>query len=490
MLISTTKLENLSKVYDSAVTAGDTEVVEQIRDLAITSLIKPFITNDTLGLEALEKYLENAESIVPIEQKVDKGNGKFRSEIMEKAKVMQQALETFSYYGPKFIKLNDPRATPEAKMEFYNTLANKYLAEKGRQEYLKRKEQLVRSELNRALSDYKTASAVTDEEVKNYSKKNKLVNKLSKDLEALEVSLEEANEKLEEFWNEEKTNEAFSKKLDIDEKLTKAATNLSNSSTEIEEAKDKKDLERVKTDNPVLKAKKEAKLRELEQKENTETAQKKSESKKAVSIKQEQQKQAKFIASNYNEGEVVKTSTGKIATIVKVNPGSITLREEDGKTYKISYDPEVVEQPVETSKTALQANPQLIMWDHENAKPLDWIPEAYVEYTRQPWNKIGEEVKFEIGTIGDFVSDTSTKAMEALEKGDFSNIKLLYDHLPIKVSVSEGVQTMLRTIPHKGSQKQAHVIYQTVTRPLRVAIVNELKSGTPIEALSSEVIIQ
>ena len=121
--------------YDEAVENGDEATVRDIKEMMTTQLIKPFIFNENMGLDALEQHLKESASLIAQSKKENFDRDKYIADIMDKAKYMKDAFETYNNFSDIMIDLKNKEATDNMKRDFLNSLSSKYVANKAQERY-------------------------------------------------------------------------------------------------------------------------------------------------------------------------------------------------------------------------------------------------------------------------------------------------------------------------------------------------------------------
>lgn len=136
----------------------------------------------------------------------------------------------------------------------------------------------------------------------------------------------------------------------------------------------------------------------------------------------------------------------------------------------------------------------------DSGKPLKGIPEAYLEWERNPVDKIGTKVYFEINKSIDAGLDKSNNFSKATKLyNDFIAGKelskedkdFMVDYLPFKVKIdnSDVVYTFLESKPNTTNPKSLET-YNNRTRPLRISLIKQLKDGNDISTLYTTIHFQ
>lgn len=496
------EFEVLSTMFDLAVQQGDENMIEQIKDAAITQLIKPFIMNEELGLDALKQHLTQSEQMIPIAERIDNGSGEFVQSVMRKAEAMQRANKNFNAFGNELIKLENENATEEDKVTFFNQLANKYLNLKGRQDYLKNKVDELQKLRSDVLKDLNLPNEVLNfkDQMAKETKKSRRLKFINDKVTTAETALEQVSNAVEDVWDQKKVSEAFDKAIKNKIEQEKDLENAEQVESEIRKVRStssKSDLEEAKkSSNPAVAEA--AKKREEElKKEETEEAQAKKTSNRQFKKKKEAVKEAATnIQQNYNEGETVTLPDGAEGVVVEKGPKRVTIQvEEGGKTKTRSYPTSILSTSSPKKKDpknqVTKSDARVMVLDFKG-NLLPFVDESVLEYQNQPRSKKGEKVGFEINTQ-EKLSNNNVKARELFgavssnietvskELTD-EDIEFLIDYLPINVKLTDDLVAPIETKP---STKKSIEIFEDTTRPLREAIINELLEGTLIEDINT-----
>jgi len=125
---------------------------------------------------------------------------------------------------------------------------------------------------------------------------------------------------------------------------------------------------------------------------------------------------------------------------------------------------------------------KVISTDRNTGLPLQFISEQfplYLEYEREPVNKSGKEVGFEINQ-NPGKNPKVLEALNAFNKGDFSDPKLLIDYLPINVQFTNEVKAPIET-------RRVNDEINPATELLRISIVNHLINGGSITNIKTTI---
>jgi hypothetical protein len=125
---------------------------------------------------------------------------------------------------------------------------------------------------------------------------------------------------------------------------------------------------------------------------------------------------------------------------------------------------------------------KVISTDRNTGSPLQFMTEQfplYLEYEREPVNKSGKEVGFEINQ-NPGKNPKVIAALNAFNNKDFSNPKLLIDFLPLNVQFTDEVKAPIET-------RRVTSDINIATELLRTDLVNNLINGIPIEFIKTTI---
>jgi len=126
---------------------------------------------------------------------------------------------------------------------------------------------------------------------------------------------------------------------------------------------------------------------------------------------------------------------------------------------------------------------KLISYDRVKNKVLDWIEKQFpkgLSFERNPVNKVGTEVSFEINENPGAVSDNVKEALKQFKAGNLKDVNLLIDYLPINIKLTEGAYLPIETRRVNGEMNPE-------TEMLRRSIIANLITGVPIESMNSTI---
>jgi hypothetical protein len=272
----------------------------------------------------------------------------------------------------------------------------------------------------------------------------------------------------------------------LQEELNDAIENIEESKKELIQEKDK--ILRI---NKALndKLSKESLNKEIEfwnklqkfkesKKQTNPIIQQKIEEKKAEIIKVEEIKQAEEVSEAKQEDEDFNNVTaydGLTATEGSIITDELIPQEAENNTVKELNS-------IQNSEVDSGLGVKVISTDKNTGLPLTFITEQfplYLKYEREPVNKSGKEVKFEINqTPGK--NPKVLEALNAFNNKDFSNPKLLIDYLPINILFTNEVKAPIETRRTTGD-------INTATELLRTEIISNLINGVLIENISTTI---
>ena len=503
----------LSEVYDKAIEQGDTETLEALKKQGEFNIITNFIGEDVVTLDALNEHLK---VIFPVSEKNEDGstlsaeqvkqnteNKERISNVINKAKVLQKDLASFKDMSQSIIRLNNPEATEKQIADFLNSVGYAFISERSEEYDAKEKLNKLESEKSNILkdiqvetpgffsSDYKTSEEIA--KIKNLKEANKQNKEIDVDengfafltgneiyqnnprLNYLNEQIKKQKDKLKDFkettnnliWNNEYLNRQLDAKIKAEKKIKEEASpenaakndeviQAINTATTIEEVEN---IEKNnKTNNPII--------------------QQKIEEKKAEIIKVKETKQAEEVAEAKQEDEDFNNVTaydGLTATEGSIITDELIPQEAENNTVEELNS-------IQNSEVDSGLGVKVISTDKNTGLPLTFITEQfplYLKYEREPVNKSGKEVKFEINqTPGK--NPKVLEALNAFNNKDFSNPKLLIDYLPINVLFTNEVKAPIETRRTTGD-------INTATELLRTEIISNLINGVLIENISTTI---
>lgn len=525
-----------SQVFDEALKKGDENIVEELRNVAETNLINQFISEDEMGISALEQHLNTVFKVNEVDPntgkpKVNKENQKRIKEIVDKASYLQKSVQSFRDFSTGIIRLDNKDATKDDILNFYNTLSNIFIQQKA-DEYTERKKlNKLNQQKTEVLAELggneniRTTEVVdenaVDDAFKYKSIQDPRIKLLNEKIETVQINLNEIDEVINDaIWNSKETNRLFDdliqQRKKVNEEFNKSqdyqdlidTINSSTTEDEIDSAVNSRpDLSSNPKIQEVIIAKKAKITAEKDIKDN----EIKQDSKE---VNDEVKKQLQYIQDNYKVGDEFTITpeyklnskfNGKSAKITKINKGTITFETEDGlkgsinlknffnqnfnPQYQFSTEGSETE-TVEVSKIfdATYDNntdgAKVISVD-DNGEKLNFISESYLDYERNPnLKKIGQEVGFEINNTG-LVNDNFIKAFEAFNNKDFTDMELLIKYLPINAVFNDSAKSPIFTYYTDAMNSSDN--FDKTSRVLRETIIKELAKGTQLSSIKTKV---
>lgn len=217
--------------------------------------------------------------------------------------------------------------------------------------------------------------------------------------------------------------------------------------------------------------------------------QQKAEAKKAEIIKAEEVANAEEIAIATQEDNDFNDTTG-YSDLNGTEGSNITdeLRPKDSENNTSEELKNIDNEEVLTGKGA-----QVISTNMKTGELFSFVSEDYLNYERNPINKAGKEVGFEINT-NPGVNKNLNIALKMLEDKDFSNPAFLISYLPINVIFEKGIKAPMETRRANGkldSKKDKDGKDQFYINPateiLRSQIINHLVNGGSISNIKTTI---
>jgi hypothetical protein len=136
---------------------------------------------------------------------------------------------------------------------------------------------------------------------------------------------------------------------------------------------------------------------------------------------------------------------------------------------------------------------KLLSTYRDSDKLLQGIPQSFLDYERNPVDKIGTKVNFEINTDIDTTLIKANDFKKAIRLfNDFKSgkelskpdIDYMIDYLPLKAKInnSDVVYTFLESKPNSTNPNSLEA-YNNRSRPLRISIINQVKEGIDINSI-------
>lgn len=470
--------EQQSQLFDQAIQEGNEQVVQTLKDEAINQLITPFINKGELGIQALSEYLDTTLNTEEIAQNKDAKS--LKSKIIEKATYMQDQLNTYKDFSKSLINLNNPEATTQDIADYYNMLGDLYINLKG-SEYSQKEElkklNIQKSKLLKDLGSNEITKEInTDftegvtEDIYKFKKAetDPRVKLINDQIESTEKELSEIDEIINgTIWNNEDVNKQFAEHIKANNRLREQdnpqneiivnqATDIISNATTVDELQN---LPKTNTPADAI----------IQQQAN----EKKSE---LVAIEESFNATEREIAiQEDNDFNNVITYDGLTATEGSIITDELIPQENENNTVEELKS-------IQNSEVDSGLGVKVISTDKNTGLPLQFISEQfplYLEYEREPVNKSGKEVGFEINQN----PGKNPKVLEALNvfnNKDFSNPKLLIDFLPINVQFTNEVKAPIETRRITGEINPA-------TELLRTDLINNLIKGVSINDIKATI---
>jgi len=124
---------------------------------------------------------------------------------------------------------------------------------------------------------------------------------------------------------------------------------------------------------------------------------------------------------------------------------------------------------------------KLISYNRSIGEVFDWIKEQFskgLAFERNPVNKIGQEVGFEINENPSV--KLAEEALAQFKAGNFKDIQFLIDYLPINIKLAEKAYLPIETRRVNGE-------INPETEMLRKSLITNLINGIPIESMNSTI---
>ncbi len=131
----------LSSFQELANTLGDKETLNYLQKQAETNLILPFITNNDIGMDMLNEFLNENKNL----------NSQQKENIIKKANIIQNAYNEINDFGKDVLNLNTSDATEDDINSFYNKLANIYMTKSAQEQEYKESLKDIDDKFNKIL---------------------------------------------------------------------------------------------------------------------------------------------------------------------------------------------------------------------------------------------------------------------------------------------------------------------------------------------------
>jgi len=470
--------EEQSQKFDQAVREGNDQVIQTLKNEAINQLITPFINKGELGIQALSQYLDTTLKTEEIAENEDAKA--LKGQILERATYMQDQLNTYKDFSKSLINLNNPNATAQDTTDYYNMLGDLYINLKGSEYFQKgelKKLNIQKSKLLKELNRSELTKDIntdfiegTTEDIYKFKKEevDPRVKLINEQVKSVEKELSEIDEIINGvIWNNEDVNKQFAKHIEANNKLREEASPeneaIVNQATEtIANATTVDELKNLpKTNTPAdTVVKKEADKKEAE----------------IVATEEAFNNTEREIATQEdNDFNNVTTYDGLTATEGSIVTDELIPQQAENNTSKELKS-------IENAEVDGGLGVKVISTDRNTGLPLQFMTEQfplYLEYEREPVNKSGKEVGFEINQ-NPGKNPKVISALNAFNNKDFSNPKLLIDFLPINVQFTNEVKAPIET-------RRITDEINPATELLRISIVNHLINGGSITDIKTTI---
>jgi len=470
--------EKQSQLFDQAIQEDNTQVIQTLKNEAISQLITPFINKGELGIQALSQYLDTTLKTQEIAENEDAKA--LKGKIIEQATYMQDQLNSYKDFSKSLININNPNATAQDITDYYNTLGDIYINLKGSEYFQKSELKKLNTQKTKLLKDLDTTELSTelnpnyiegkDEEIYKFNRKSvdPRIKLLNDQIDEINKNLSKINNIINnEIWNDEKVNESFNKKVKENNKLREEANPeneavINQASQTVDNATTPEELNNLpKTNTPA----------------DTVIEQKADKKKSELKVIKEAE-EAGTIADAKNN-DVTFNGTSKI-----------DITSTEGSDISDELTPQTGENTTEQDdKEAKLINPtqgkgvKLISYNRSIGEVFDWIKQQFskgLKFERNPVNKIGTEVGFEINENPGTSNENVTEALKQFKEGNFKDIQFLIDYLPINIKLTEGAYLPIETRRVNGK-------INPETEMLRKSLITNLINGIPITDMNSTI---
>lgn len=533
-LSSIAELELVSELYDRAGEQGNQEALDGLRAFATGEMVKNFIFSDDLGIDALAEYLDKSSTVEELASLEGTEREVVKKEVLDRATQLQSDYDIFRQFGDPFINLKNEEATEENRAMFYDNLSSRYVSMKNMEYHyknsLKDKVKLKRD----VLKSFGLAPELVseDETLVEAEKNNIAIKDANSSVKRYEKLLKGLNKDINDFWKTETHQKEFDTFVGEVAKMEEAMAaqkeaEIAKTLNAIDKATTQEELDQIETasnqyadkaiKNLIKKKRQEVGTAKSTAKAQQATTQaKKTEATKSNEelLEEEDIDLAEWVANNKNVDEMVSFSMEQSPRYF-TSQGIVTAVEDDYIEINALDRNEVLRMP-RKKKTAATANPEqdfstegsnrhdeLVPKNNDNAEPnevyeegakvistnretgelFEFVDQKWRNYELEPIDKKGTPVSFGINeTPGNGVE--INKALKAYQAGDFSDVELLIDYLPLNAMISEDVFAPMETKPSKDGRLPR---YNATSRLLRLKIINSLVAGADINNLSTTI---
>ena len=237
-LLSYMKAQNISDAYDLALARGDNKTVKDLQDVMTTHLVKPFIFNESLGLDVLRAHLEESTKLEDLPQEVVDNKDEFIKTVMKKAAYLQKQHGLVKDFAEDMYDLSETELNDDHKVSFINNKINQYVNLKAQEYYYSNKDSQIDAELDNLLDSKGIDKGIYSEngrhqiELTTTDKRFAINNNNKKQVTS---ALENISDKLDTFFSEENVT----KDVANADKEYKKSVELAKKDKEVEDVLDK-----------------------------------------------------------------------------------------------------------------------------------------------------------------------------------------------------------------------------------------------------------
>lgn len=468
-------IENINDAYDLAVLQGDTETIDNIQDTIITKLIKPFVVNESLGIEVLKEHLDATLKLKNIPSEVVKSRKEFTKRILDKADLLKKEYELIDSFAEVIMKPDTMADVPDNhKVNFLNKKIDSYLNLKSRESFYKGKLEGLETKLKNIVEGKGVDFELYNENPRlrsDLAKQDSRVKAIQASVDMIKKPYDTIQKNLKDYFSDEnitKSKEQYAKEYKKVEAEAKKEAEVTKALKAIEEAKTQEELDAIKSPSEVA---------------NTRIGEAKSKRSNEI-FEAEKKSDEKIASKNAEKADTSEEVTQEELENGQVNP--VTGKDNAPKTDKAEYVTEgneetayyeVEEEDASGNVYESASQPRIIITNNKKgATILNGVNEAALEYERNPVNKIGQEKSIEInkGNESYTLSENQQKAVDMMENEDYSDIEFLINHLPINIKLADNVVAPLETYSDKKGAGAYNKIFQETTKELRKVIIKEM----------------
>ncbi len=486
--------EEQSDLLDLAIQAGNTDVVEKLKQDAIFNLIVPAIFNGEAGLNALEEKLNGDSKFNELIERDNKSDEKnknktFIKETLETAKYLQKQNEKFTDFSKDIIQLENEKATPEQKTDFLNKLNTSYLNTKHVLRQLEKTLKSEQAKRNNILEELGLESNLQteDEILIKTEESNELLKQTNDKIRKLESDIKDNKTSIANIWQGKLINDSFNDyvKEDIVETNESSEQKIQEAQEVIDTIKSFEDEEELK--DYFRKLPDSQKNNHVINEEVQEQHRKILEAKKLQAQISEVEKLDKD-KEKFDIDSVVDTNTTpetKESVIETVTQGLESVQTSDNP--EVDKFNEIVDKSAKPIQVVNEATNPLNVAKNQGAARListnattglALFPnlENFVKYEKEPRDKTNDRVSFGVGDINPKnESFTANEIYKRIKKGESlteEEIDYVSKYLPISVTLSNKGNSATTFIDSMSSKSPRIVEIETL--PLRKNIINAL----------------